>query len=172
MQAIQKRLNALPDRNVGFQLTRIFERLFRNQSMVVGSITSGAGATLATAANIAAFIDGQLVTKASGSAITMTGATVPNSGTANQAWLLCIDTAANLVALPGVQAASLGAVQLPIVPELNPASPYMPLVVVGLITLVNGSAGNYVPGTTATNTASLTWAFYPITGPFWPVQVL
>jgi hypothetical protein len=68
--------------------------------------------------------------------------------------------------LPVTPAATLAAVQLPTVPETPTYA------VLGVITLQNGSAGNFVPGTTNTNTASLTWGYYAVTSCTWPIQIL
>lgn len=165
MKAIQKRLQTIADQSDKFALTHIFQGLFKNTVLSVGTVTTSAAATLATAADIVALIDGVLVDKATGSTFAMTGPTIANSGSATQTWLLVMDNAGNLTTLAGTPAATLGATTLALVADTAPR-----LQPVAVITLVNGSVGSFVPGTTLCNVANLTWAFYPIVGSLWPVQ--
>lgn len=172
MQLLKKRILALPNRAEAYELLKAFESLFNTQCLTAANFVTGAGATIATGNAINAVVVGVLGAKASGSTFAMTGPSIPNSGANCQAWIFAMDAAGNSFTFPGVPAASIALVTLPTVPELAPTAPFMPLVVVGSAIMVNTSTGAFVPGTTATNTASLGLTLNSTVGPFFPIQVL
>lgn len=172
MQVIKKRLLALPNREVAFELMKVFESLFNTQCLTSAALVTGAVATINSGSAIHAVVNGQLVAKQAAAAFVLNGPTIQNTGAICQAWLFAMDAAGNLFTFPGVPAATIALVTLPTVPELAPSAPFMQLVVVGMATMTNASVGAFVPGATLTNVAGLGLVLSNIAGPFFPIQVL
>lgn len=164
MLAIKKRLVGLPNTNEAFQMLKAFEYLYENQALSSVGLTGGASATVTTANAISAMVGAQLKAVNSGQAFALNGPTIPNAGAVNQVWIFTMDGNGLFYTLPGIPAATLATVSLPVVPDTQ--------VVLGMLVLSNSSAGNFVPGTTLLNVAGLNTVFNNTVGPFFPIQLL
>lgn len=182
MQQIKKRTTTFADSRLGFELSKIFETLYATQNLISPTLNvTGAAATASLGNAIVAVIDGQMVTKASASTIALTGPTIANTGATWQAWLFTMDAAGALFCYAGVPAASLSAVQLPLIQEhtytagstgLNAGGTMgFKQVVIGGMFMNNASVGAFIPGTTLLNVASLGIIGLNQVGPFFPTQL-
>ncbi len=175
MQAIKKRLMSMSDRAEAFNLTKVFELFFNNQMLSSAALTGGASATVTTGAAFNAMVNAVLLSKATGASLAaLNGPTIQNTGAICQAWIFTMDTAGTFYTLPGVPAATMAAVQLPIINDVASGAGQsgLPQIVVGVLTITNASAGAFIPATTLLNVASLGVIFNNTTGPFFPTQIL
>lgn len=107
-------------------------------------------------ATISARLAGALITKApvdDASGWVLTGGNLANSGNDTRGYLLCLDAAGAPTVVASADAADVASLLLPAYPADK--------VVVGWVTIINASAGAYVPGTTDLDTAGLTVAYNP-----------
>lgn len=178
MQAIKKRLLTLPNSREAFELTKIFESLFNTQCLTSATLTGGAAATVTLGNAITAFINGVAITKATGSAFTLNGPTIQNTGSVCQVWVFLMDATGTLSVLPGVPATTLAGVQWPVIPEITMGAGTggialgLQPVVIGSMTMNNASVGAFIPNTTLLNVANLGIVFNNTVGPFFPIQTL
>lgn len=168
MQLIKKRLLSLPDKRGAFELTKIFEALYNTQILGAAGLAINAALSPAVKAGNAfsAVVAGVLVYKAAATLMPALPALPVVATLQYQIWTFTIDGAGNLYVYAGTPALTLAGVQLPTVPE----SPTQ--AVVGSLVLYNGTAANFVPGTTALDTALLVPVYNNTVGPFFPIQIL
>ena len=168
LQLIKKRLNSFPVKPETWELLKAFEFAFENQCLTSAALAGAAVATPSTGAPITAMVGGQLVYKATGTAMpALTGQTL-----AIGAWniyIFTMDAAGNLYTLPGTPGATPGAVVFPTVYEYAPNQ--LPQVVIGSL-VVNTTSSTFIPGTTLLNAAGVTPIFNNTVGPFYPTQIL
>lgn len=155
MRQINKALVEVFDEPTRRGVMKAFMYLFKNQPLITTTLATAAFAYF-TVANAALYlVDGILVSLAGSTHWTPAGITVPNSGANIACYGFAVDKLGNQYSFGGNQTfTSVSGVQFPTPPDTLDG----PLPVIYAI-LTNGSAGNFVPGTTNTNTASLTWQF-------------
>lgn len=177
-KSLQKRINALSNRADAEQFTRLFKSLWNNQCLSSAGLTGGASAAVTVAAAFHAMVGGLLQTVPSSASWTLTGPTITNTGNTCQAWLFLVDKVGTLSVMPGVPAATIAGIQLPLVPEMTIGAGTAGIalgdvpVVVGMLTINNASVGSFIPGTTLLNVASLGVVFSNTVGPFGPTAIL
>lgn len=175
MQLIKKRLISLVPRQLSFELLKVFESLYGNQMLTSAVLTGGASATVTTGAAFNAVVNDVLVAKAiTQSMAALNGPNVPNTVTPFQAWVFTMDSAGTFYTLPGVPAATMAGIQLPLIAEIanGAGQSGLPQIVVGVLTINNASVGAFVPGTTLLNVANLNVILNSTVGPFFPIQAL
>ena len=181
MQSIKTRLLQLPDRRSAFEHIKVFELLFANQCLSSAVLTGGASATVTTGAAFNAMVGGQMVGKATGvSLAALGGPNVPNTATPFQLWIITMDAAGNTYSYPSTPAATLAGLAIPTIPATVPAgvtgapatAAGSAQIVIGTITMNNGSVGTFIPGTTLLNVASLGIVYNNTIGPFFPIPPL
>ena len=167
MVKIKKRLLQLLEKKDAFEVMKAFEGLFNWQCLTSATLNAtGAIATVSLGANIVVVMNGDLVTKASGSTITLNGPTILTA--TSQVWLFTLDLAGNLSAIPGLPSAALAAVGNPFVAEISPSG--YPQVVIGGMSMVNTSGSSFIPNSTLLNVANLGITAFNTIGPFYPIQ--
>ena len=145
------------------ELSPLLDKLQRRMSNMVfqsaGLAIKAGGNALAKSVNaINAIIDDVVIAKAASDMAALGGATVP---TANyQVYVFCVDVSGNLTTLAGTYAATLAGVIWPTVPD--------GVAVIGFAIVQNATGSNFVPGTTALDTASLTVTYVNTSFPFIP----
>ena len=180
MQQLKKRLVTFPNPREGLELLKCFETFYAVQNLVNPNLNvTGAAATASLGNVIYAVIDGVLVSKASASTITLSGAQVP-SGSFN-AYLFTLDASGALFCYSGNPATTLAGVQLPLIQEHSytasgagaSAGGLMGLkqVVIGGMVMANTSGAAFIPGTTLLNVLNLGITAINQTGAFFPTQL-
>lgn len=172
MLQIKKRLLALSDRDLAFQLEKLFENLYNSQMLTSPALTVGATAAPTLGNAIAAVVGGLLVTKATATAMAaLNGPTIQNTGSTFQAWLFAMDQAGTLTTYAGTPGATANAVVMPFVADQSSTSG-LPQIVIGGLMINNASVGAFIPATTLLNVANVNPVPMNLTGPFFPIQYM
>lgn len=122
------------------------------------AIKTGGSALAKSANTITCFINGTLVSKAASDMAAFSGSNVA-TGSKN-IYVFCIDASGTLTTLAGTAATTLAGVLMPTI-VANTA-------VIGFAIVDNATGSNFVPGTTALDTASLTVTYVNTVGDFTP----
>jgi hypothetical protein len=161
MRQIHKALQQCFDDPTRRAVAEAFLYLFKNQPLTTSTFSTSANPYFTLAAQILCLVDGVTTVIPTSLHFTPGGITVPNSGANIAVYGFAVDNQANAYTFGGSQTwSALNQIIWPTPPDANQTC--LPIV---YAIVTNGSAGNYVPGTTATNTASLSWTFiYEVDG--------
>lgn len=161
MRQIHKALQEVFDEPTRRGIAKAFLYLFRNQPLITTTIATSANSYFVGAGTALYLVDGVTVSIPTTTQFNPTGATVPNAGNNIGVGGFSIDKFGNAYSFGSGQTwASISSIIWPTPPDSKDGT-----LVTAYWIVTNGSAGNYVPGTTATNTASLAWQFvYEVDG--------
>lgn len=163
MKSVARWFQAIPDRLSQFALNKAISELYKTHVMSSAglAIKAGASAIVKQGSAYAVVVNGVLVAVAANTDTSaLTGVNVATA--TSNLYLLAIDATGTTTWYPGVAGATVGAIALPMIP-FNVA-------VVGGILVQNATGSNFVPGTTALDTGSLTVTYLNNVGPFFPVK--
>jgi len=163
MKSVTRWFQAVPDRFTSYSLSKALSELYKTQVLSSAglAIKAGSSAIVKQGSAYAVVVNGVLVAIAANTdTAALTGANVATA--TSNIYLLAIDATGTTTWYPGVAGATVGAIALPTIP-FNVA-------VVGGILVQNATGSNFVPGTTALDTGSLTVTYLNNVGPFFPVK--
>lgn len=136
-------------------VARVSSQVLNNAGL---AIKAGGSAIVKAGTAFAALVDGVMVTKAANTDMAALAGTLATAKSA--AWAFYIDAAGTLTASAKTADAADAAAAIALLPA-PPAGKAM----IGFITVANATGADFVGGTTALDTASLTVTYYNTVGP-------